>query len=380
MTSSLDLPSTQAKAGARPRLQPWDVITDATLPLGTRWSISLARAQRWEFWPSWLYYVPIVVWILALGIRHRSPTAFTAANPAMDNSGVVGERKHQALAPLQKNAPELAATFELIAADGVEFRIAKALRAASVFGYPMVLKPDVGQRGRGVFIARDDAGTRAYLERFAGDVIVQRYISGEEFGIFIAQRPGEAVQVLSIVHKTFPSVTGDGVQQLRSLILADARTRLIAVTLFARWATQLDWVPALGEPVALVEIGAHCRGSLFLDATGLTTPALIASLTRLIEAVPGYAFGRLDLRVPSAEHLQRGDGLKVLELNGVTAESAHIYHPDTALLDGYRAMFRQWALAFEIGVQQAKRGAAITGPWALLKLFREDLRRGQQWF
>lgn len=381
MSQQPDPEATVGAHGAQPLAQPWQQPADVQLPLATRISIGLARAQRWEFWPSWLYYVPIVVWILVLGLRHRSPTAFTAANPALDNSGVVGERKHQALAPLQKNAPDLAASFELIAAGGTELRIARALRLAAAFAYPLVLKPDIGQRGRGVFIARDAAGVRAYLERYEGDVIAQRYIAGEEFGIFVTRRPGEKnVRVLSIVHKTFPSVCGDGQRRLRDLILADARARLIAATLFARWAGKLDWIPAAGEQIALVEIGAHCRGSLFLDASGRCTPALIATLTRLVDAVPGYAFGRLDLRVPSAEHLERGVGLKVLELNGVTAESAHIYHPNTPLLEGYRAMFSQWALAFDIGLAQAQRGAHITGPLELLRLFREDLRRGQQWF
>lgn len=366
---------------ASPEPRPWDVATPVALSLGDALSIRLERARRWEFWPAWLYYLPIVVWILWLGLKHRSPTAFTAANPALDAGGVVGERKHQALAPLQMNAPDLCAEFVLLKAGTAAARTAEALRFADSMGFPLVLKPDVGQRGRGVFIARDAHAVGDYLSRFEGSVIAQRYIGGEEFGVFIARAPSDAaVTVLSIVHKTFPTVTGDGVQTLESLILGDARARLIATTLFARWAAQLDRIPAAGECITLVEIGAHCRGSLFLDATSLCTPALITTLTRLTEAVPGYGFGRIDLRVPSVADFQRGTGLRVLELNGVTAESAHIYHPDTPLLEGYRAMFKQWSLAFAIGAAQAQRGAVVTSPFTLLQLFREDLKRGTQWF
>ena len=363
--------------------RPWDAAAPITLSLRDQLSIRFERARRWEFWPAWLYYMPIVTWILWLGVKHRSPTAFTAANPALDAGGVVGERKHQALAPLQTNAPDLVAEFVLLHAGTTALRVAEALRfaARADIGFPLVLKPDVGQRGRGVFIARDEKAVQDYLSRFEGSVIAQRYIGGEEFGIFIARAPGAAaVDVLSIVHKTFPSVTGDGVQTLRALILADARARLIAATLFVRWAEQLERIPSAGERITLVEIGAHCRGSLFLDATALTTPALVATLTRLTDAVPGYGFGRIDLRCPSAASLQRGEGLRVLELNGVTAESAHIYHPDTPLLDGYRAMFQQWSLAFAIGAAQAREGAAVTSPLTLWRLFREDLKRGEQWF
>ncbi|WP_428309935.1 hypothetical protein [Hydrocarboniphaga sp.] len=377
VVSSDDAPAPRAS------LRPWQTGTAGGMPLSVRLSIALARARRWEFWPTWLYYGPIVVWILWLGLRHRSATVFTAANPVLDNGGVVGERKHQALAPLQRNAPDLAATFVLV--DAIESRArlnaAVAFVARPGIGWPLVLKPDVGQRGRGVFIARNVEAARDYLERFDGNVIAQRYVAGEEFGIFIARMPGAAeVQVLSIVHKTFPAVTGDGSRRLRELILDDARARLISQTLFARWAQQLDQVPAAGQRITLVEIGSHCRGSLFLDAGALCTPALIATLTRLADAVPGYCFGRLDLRAPSADHLQRGVGLQVMELNGVTAESAHIYQPGTPLIDGYRAMFRQWSLAFAIGRANASRGAKVTSPMDLLRLFLADRQRDTKWF
>jgi hypothetical protein len=39
------------------------------------------RRIHWEFWPPWLAYMPVVPYILFLGIKHRSLTLFTAANP-----------------------------------------------------------------------------------------------------------------------------------------------------------------------------------------------------------------------------------------------------------------------------------------------------------
>ena len=377
-------PSLNVSLPLRPAAPPWQgsVTTSATkTPFLQQLKISLERTVRWEFWPSWLYYGPIVLWIVWLGIKYRSPMAFTAANPALEAGGVVGEKKHQALAPLQNNAPDLVATFTLILSASASQRIQQAVQFAREQGMPLVLKPDVGQRGRGVFVARNEAQIRDYLTRFKGDVIAQRHVEGEEFGVFVARAPGEAApRILSIVHKTFPTVMGDGRQTLRELILDDARAKLISSLLFSRWASELERVPAAGEAIKLVEIGAHCRGSLFLDAGGHATPELIITLTRLLNAVPGYAFGRMDLRVPSVAHFRRGEGLQVLELNGVSAESAHIYHPGTPLLDGYRAMFHQWSTAFAIGAAYARQGVATTSAFSLLRQFREDLRRGETWF
>lgn len=370
-----------AAGGWQPGLKPWEVTPTRMLSWRDRIAIRFGRAVRWEFWPSWLYYVPIAVWIVALGIRHRMPMAFTAANPALDAGGVVGERKHTVLGPLQDNAPDLVATFERLPEESTQARIRVAERFAALHGYPVVLKPNVGQRGRGVLVVRNADEVRGYLERHRGDAIVQRHVGGSEFGVFIARVPGEpVVRVLSIVHKTFPEVVGDGVRNLRELILGDGRARLIAEALLSRWARDLLRVPAAGETIKLVEIGAHSRGSVFLDATAEATPALAAALTRLVDAVPGYAFGRLDLRVPDLENFRLGQGLQVLELNGVSAESAHIYHPGTPLLDGYRAMFRQWALAFAIGAAHARHGAHVTSLRELLRLYREDQRIGATWF
>src|SRR3546814_13844372 len=66
----------------------------------------------------------------------------------------------------------------------------------------------------------------------------------------------------------------DGQRTLAQLIAADARARLIAPLLWQRFATRLHEVPADGEVFPLVEIGAHCRGSLFLDASTLTSAKL----------------------------------------------------------------------------------------------------------
>lgn len=371
-------------SGLQPVALPWQAqADDDAVPLTRRerFSILWERTWRWEFWPSWLYYAPIVVWIIWLGLKHRSPMAFTAANPGLEAGGMVGEKKHQALQPLQDNAPDLVACFSLITALLAAKRFTQAEAFMASQGLPVVLKPDVGQRGRGVFVARTPDQAKEYLSLFSGAVIVQKHIEGEEFGIFVARMPGESSpKILSIVHKTFPHVTGDGVQNLKQLILNDARAKLISRLLFKRWAAELSRVPAGGEVIKLVEIGAHCRGSLFLDARQHATPELIATLRRLLDAVPGYAFGRMDIRVPSIEDFRQGKGIQVLELNGVSAESAHIYHPGTPLLDGYRAMFHQWSVAFEIGAAYAKSGTPTTSALQLLRQFRQDLHRNQVWF
>src|SRR5690606_12171683 len=60
------------------------------------------RIVRWEYWPAWALYPPVVVYILWLMARHRSATLPTAANPCMPASGLVYESKGQILAHLER--------------------------------------------------------------------------------------------------------------------------------------------------------------------------------------------------------------------------------------------------------------------------------------
>ena len=84
--------------------------------------------------------------------------------------------------------------------------------------YPIVLKPDVGERGTGVTIARNDEDVHSYLKTSVGDTIVQKYVAGLEFGIFYYRYPGQSKgRIFSITEKHFPTVVGDGVSSITRL-------------------------------------------------------------------------------------------------------------------------------------------------------------------
>jgi membrane protein DedA with SNARE-associated domain len=306
----------------------------------------MPRLTRWEFWPAWAVYVPVLPWILALAVRYRSLTLFTAANPGIETGGFAGESKSRILEKLRPSgavAPQGNGTF------------------------PMVVKPDVGERGTGVSIVRTRAELCQALAAIDGPAIVQQYVPGLEFGVFYSQG-----RVTSITEKRFPAVVGDGRSTLKQLILADERARLLAaVYLRNRDASR---VPAAGERVPLVEIGSHCRGAVFLDATHLRTPALEARLRVISDTHGGFCFGRYDVRTPSVEAFQRGE-LTVLELNGVSAEPAHIYDPSVSLWSAYAALFRHWSEAYRIGAENRAQGAYPTPLPELVRVVARHLFR-----
>ena len=225
--------------------------------------------------------------------------------------------------------------------------------------------------------SRDDAA-RA-LENARGDLLVQAFVEGPEFGLFYARRPDEPRgRILSITEKHLPRVVGDGVRSLEELILADERTLPMYRFFLEKEADRLAWVPAANESVSLGDLGSHCRGATFLDGAHLATPALEAAVDALSRSFPGFFFGRYDVRSASVAELAEGRFL-VLELNGVTSEVTHVYDPRHSVFAAWRALLAQWQLAFEIGDANARVGARVSS-WAelgraVLDHFRRTRRR-----
>jgi len=242
-----------------------------------------------------------------------------------------------------------------------------------VRSFPVVLKPDVGERGRGVAIIRSQGDLQSYAESAQGAVIVQEYVDGVEFGVFYCRYPNEeSGRITSITEKRLPVAVGDGRTSLEELILNDARAFCIAKTYLKNVHRDPHSIPLAGECIHLAEIGSHCRGAVFIDATHLNTHALERSIDLVAKMHPGFFFGRFDLRAESVEAFQHGR-FKVLELNGVGAEATHIYDPRIGIKEAYRVMRSQWRSAFEIGAANRARG---TSPMTLRELTRHLLHPG----
>src|SRR5258708_6324408 len=140
----------------------------------------VARLKRWEFWPPVVFYVPVAAKYLALAIKYRSFSLPTLANPGMYMGGVIGESKFETLADLSHAHPEAVAKTHLVRFDSVEQQTCQILRLRNEndLQYPLVLKPDVGQRGYGFKVIHSDEDIQSYVACFTRDVLVQKYVPG----------------------------------------------------------------------------------------------------------------------------------------------------------------------------------------------------------
>jgi hypothetical protein len=243
-------------------------------------------------------------------------------------------------------------------------------------GFPVVLKPDQGQRGTGVAIIRSDEERDRYLSSATIATIIQEYVPGTEFGVFYYRRPDEPRgRIFSITEKRMPVVTGDGSSTLEKLILADDRAVCMARFLLDKHRARATEIPAKGEPIQLVELGTHSKGALFLDGSWIKTAELEKRIDEISRLFDGFYFGRFDIRTPSVDDFRAGQNFKIVELNGVTSEATHIYDPRNGLIDAYRVLFEQWTLAFEIGASNRDLGVRPTSLWKLLKVLADYKKR-----
>ncbi len=340
----------------------------------TRAAAFYGRWTCWEFWPAWLFYAPVVLRYAWLAFRHRGLTLPSAANPGITTGGLVGESKFATLRDLMRTSPEHTAEAWLLGPGTAAERIRglDMLRSAQDIAFPFILKPDLGQRGMGVKLVRDEDDVSAYLRDNAAPIVVQRYVPGpSEVGVFYYRFPHESRgRIFAITEKIFPVLVGDGIHTVEELVWRDERARFVAARYLARFASRCDEVLAVGETLRLVEAGNHAQGCIFRDGGRFATEALADRIDTISKGVPGFFIGRYDLRFTCEEELRAGRGFRILELNGAAAEATSIYDARNSLVAAYRTLFRQWDLVFAIGAANRALGTTPTPPLELIRVWR----------
>lgn len=311
------------------------------------------KLRNWEHWPFEIIYAPVFVYWLWLSARARSLLFFSAANPGIETGGMLGESKNL----IFKLIPDRYKPVTFL--NKYPTALHQVVRCMEIKGltFPVICKPDVGERGWMVERIDDIAALEDYMERSSADFLVQEYLNLPiELGIFYFRFPDQSEgKVTSVVLKNMLKVTGDGKSTLRKLILNYDRAKLQWHILKHTFDHQLDKVLPEGEEKELVNIGNHCRGAMFLNGNHLINDQLDKVVNDMSLQINGFYYGRFDVRVASYEALYKGE-VKIMELNGAGAEPAHIYHPGSSLFEAYKVLFFHWHMLYQVSKANRKRG------------------------
>lgn len=347
-----------------------------------------ARALAFfEFWPTALVYLPIVFLWLFQSIRYRGLTIPLCANPGFYLGGLVGESKADNF--LQAGdyarsviAPWCRVTNNLNNIDDILANSKKKMEESGL-QFPIIAKPDMGCRGEGVRIVRNLEELKSYFQIFPDNiaVILQELIPWEpEAGVFYIRKPGETRgKIFSLTLKYQPYVYGNGVDTLETLILRDRRAGKLAHLYTQRHKDQLQQVLEPGQPFRLAFAGSHSRGAIFRDGRYLITDRLTEAFDKVSKDIQGFYFGRFDVRFANEQSFVNGDDFRIVEVNGISSEAAHIWDSESSLREVYKTLFTQYNTLFAIGAMNRKRGHRPGTLRQVVAGFIKELRLGKQY-
>jgi hypothetical protein len=299
---------------------------------------------NWEYWPFNLVYAPVFLLHLWQSLKARSFFYFSASNPGLENAGFIGERKSE----IMKKIPNhLQPDWFLV--ENQSFTEIQNTFSQKSLSFPIICKPNIGERGQGVTLIREESEWMDYHTKIGVAYLVQAFVPHPlEFGVFYYRIPGEKNgTVSSIVQKGFLKVEGNGFQTLSELVNVNPRARFVENYLKKKFSNIWDEILPKGKKLELEGIGNHCRGTTFLNANHLITNALVQSFDQISQGIDGFYFGRYDIRVSSLEDLESGK-IQILELNGAGAEPGHIYQPGFSFWEGQKVLWQHWKVLFKI--------------------------------
>ena len=319
---------------------------------GKHFPVWMRRIINWEYWPFYIVYIPVFLLDLICAIVLRNPFYFKAVNPGMDNGGMYGQSKWKLYqATKGKYQPK---TLFIPAETAFTSKFAKTI--ASELNFPVILKPDRGERGNGVHVLHRWEEL-CELPTFSYDNLMQEFHEYPlEIGAFYIRHPESDRGIISsLMFKQFYTVAFDGATAIGEYIERHPRLAMVKRKLKKRWGKEWHHRPEKGTRVKLVNTGNHNKGALFIDGRKWINGDLEQTIADIVSDMKDFHYGRLDIRTKSWAHLLKGDFI-LIEVNGAHSEPAHIYHPKFALFHALRDLIRHHYYLARIARHNLQKG------------------------
>lgn len=243
--------------------------------------------------------------------------------------------------------------------------------------FPLILKPDYGERGKAVAFIETEEDFHKYPYWNKLDIIVQEYIDLPlELGVFwIRDMKSNKGFISSLMERSLLKLKGNGKENVFQLLSKDSRLERYAKKVKTHYPKKTELIPAQGEVILIEPIGNHNRGTVFLNCMDQIDDNLTRVMNDLLIPVRGFNYGRLDIRAASWEDLKSGKNFKVLEVNGANSEPAHIYQPDSSIFEAYKSIFQHWKYIYKIAEFNRKKGMKSESIKDLYRAYKKYLKQ-----
>jgi len=214
-----------------------------------------------------------------------------------------------------------------------------ALSVAHDLGYPVVVKPNNGNQGRGVSlnITSDEEFTKAYLAASAlsDKVIVERQIPGKNFRVLVV-----GGSVAAVAERIPVSITGDGIHSIRELIeientdpmrgdghekpLTKIKIDEHVKLMLNKQGINLDHIPSKGETVMVRENCNLSTGGKSVDKTDKIHPQVSMLAVRAADII-GLDVAGVDVMTADISKPLQSTGGAIIEVNAAPGIRMHHY-------------------------------------------------------
>ena len=323
------------------------------------------RLFHYEFWPFWVFYIPAYFYYFFLAIKSRKWVYFSVLNPCMNFGGAFLSSKNKAL----QNIPKEWVPKTLLVNPEEDFsRIKKGLQKEKI-KFPLIVKPDMGERGKGVKIIPELSDLENHIAGLPKEpYLIQEYIEYPlELGILFYWDLEGKPQISSIGSKSFCHVIGNGKDPFKALVKKNPRLATRIPLLEKRFKKEWETILPKDKHLLIEPIGNHNRGTTFLDGRNYYSKELLDWTANCARQIPGFDYGRFDIKIKDKNAFKRKKNIKIMEVNGVNSEPIHIYDPNYSIWNAYRDIFFQMKIIFDLSQKRLKKEYPTQSLFAFLK-------------
>jgi hypothetical protein len=270
-----------------------------------------------------------------LAFKFRCVDFYKYANPGFKNGGLFDDSKYDIY---QLIPTKLYPKTVLVKPH--ENQIVEGLLAKNNLSFPLIVKPDIGLRGIGVEKVHTVEELMQYAFKTHVPFLIQENINyPNEMGLFYCRLPNQLTGTITgITHKKFLSLEGNGKDTIKDLLQKNPRYAMQIHKLSHQ--LNLEEILPNKQKKCLVPFGNHNRGTEFLNGKEMISESLHKTLDAFLKNIPGFYYGRLDIRYNTIAELEQGQNFSIIEINGAKSEPTHIYDPKHSLWYAQKEIFK----------------------------------------
>ncbi len=296
----------------------------------------LVRLSNYEYWPMWAFYLPLFFYFVYRGIINRNFFFFTNVNTGFDPMGGLF---FDSKSTTDKFIPQQFRPGSILVRKG-EIADIDSQR----FKYPLIIKPDQGERGKRLCKIDDKSRLNDILILYDEDILIQEFNSFPlEFSVFVVYDPDLCKhKILSLTEKKFFKVSGDGYSNFSILIKSSHRGIYAYKNLLELSGIKEEYIPAKGEEILVHQIGNHNKGTEFIDAGLKISPAMQERFAMFLKDCRVFEYGRFDVKTKSLKDLETFEKICFIEFNGLAAEPTVVYDSRTGYFKALKTFVNHW--------------------------------------